>query len=112
MQTSPGRERGGSTPPPTDRRPSAWSLLFPPRRTVASVEAEGRPFLGLPMELLGVGFGVVVVLALLALVAVVLVADALLGGPISLFRWACKRARARRTQPSEEPDCPLGEGRP
>lgn len=64
------------------------------------------------MEVLGVGFGVVAVVALLALVAVVLVADAVLGGPISLCWWACRRARNRPTQPSEEPDCPLGEGRP
>lgn len=46
-------------------------------------------------------------------VAVAVVVDMVVDGPVSLFRWACRRAnRARVTQPSEEPDCPLGEGRP
>jgi len=53
-----------------------------------------------------------VALAVLVFV-VALVLDALAEGPISLFRWACRRAdRTRASQPSEEPDCPLGEGRP
>lgn len=48
---------------------------------------------------------------LVVFVAVVL--DAVVEGPLSLFRYACRRAnRARASQPSEEPDCPLGEGRP